>query len=215
MVWNTCDYLSWRENVFESDSKFIEIVWLGGLFHSFFFHLELFFWLLNCLIVFQNLICSNLAEYEEMAVTLAQDVHKLYDMRLHLERCRYNSFQSLQLFDLLFLTTIQLSEILVHCLTLSDGFETMSKDWQRSGRWVFVCLFDSLIDCHLFDWLFGSSICLIRRNWRKVKFQKMFMSRMMLQLWLFKKNNCSDKKWSDVKEWMNEEIAVVVQVLWV
>lgn len=43
----------------------------------------------------ESLICSNLSEYEELAVTLAQDVHKLYEMRLHLERCR----ESCALFD--------------------------------------------------------------------------------------------------------------------
>mmetsp|Transcript_12973 Transcript_12973/g.19544 ORF Transcript_12973/g.19544 Transcript_12973/m.19544 type:complete len:972 (-) Transcript_12973:253-3168(-) len=38
----------------------------------------------------ESLICPSLAVYEEMAVTLAQDTDKLYEMRLHLENSRDN-----------------------------------------------------------------------------------------------------------------------------
>jgi hypothetical protein len=41
------------------------------------------------------LICRDLSEYEELAVSLAQDTHRLYEMRLHLEKSR----DSCALFD--------------------------------------------------------------------------------------------------------------------
>lgn len=39
-----------------------------------------------------ELACASLTQYEELAVALAEDTDRLYNMRRHLENCRYSLY---------------------------------------------------------------------------------------------------------------------------